>query len=581
MPQVASDLGIRSVRPEPLGRPAAADEPSGTFGEMLEASAGSGVARPDGAKSARQSDSADPAKPGNEGAPVPAAANAEATNSASGQVKPTGAPANDAQSTGENARNAVAPVVAPMVMTVDLAIFAQAADAEPLPCPSSDKAGTTDTVVPAADTTASDKGADAGAADGGDSATALVVTPDAQMIATPATIVAVAVPTAAPADSQPIAASADSAAGSASLPPVTSPVPAPAGIDTAPAQGPAQAAAVASADPGETDAASAEREPTLKAAAPVSADVETAPAEAATAFDVPTEPDAAKAAGLPAQPETKPHPRAGQETQSVKADGSKTSTDKPEAGKAKDSLHADANPAQPPAAADETHAAGHAADQDVKTPAAHQPHGESSDQASATPRRAFAAAHSDVLAPAAVPPAATASVSRNPAAFGLNLATPLAYPLQSVWQAASQRADSSDNAVPIAGLPVEIVSRAQDGLRRFEIRLDPPELGRIDVRLDVDRGGNVTSRLTVERAETLDLLRRDAPQLERALQHAGLNTEGGLQFSLRDQNFANREQTPHHASTLIVPDDEPAAAEAARRGYGRLIGLGGGIDIRV
>jgi len=102
-----------------------------------------------------------------------------------------------------------------------------------------------------------------------------------------------------------------------------------------------------------------------------------------------------------------------------------------------------------------------------------------------------------------------------------------------------------------------------------------------DVRLHVDNGGNVTSRLTVERPETLDLLRRDAPQLERALQHAGLNTEGGLQFSLRDQNFANREQTPHHAATLIVPDDEPAAAEAARRGYGRLMGLGGGIDIRV
>ena len=52
----------------------------------------------------------------------------------------------------------------------------------------------------------------------------------------------------------------------------------------------------------------------------------------------------------------------------------------------------------------------------------------------------------------------------------------------------------------------------------------------------------MTSRLIVERAETLDLLRRDAPQLERALQHAGLNTEGGLQFSLRDQSFANRDQ---------------------------------------
>ncbi|MGZ8388444.1 MAG: flagellar hook-length control protein FliK, partial [Rhodoplanes sp.] len=153
-----------------------------------------------------------------------------------------------------------------------------------------------------------------------------------------------------------------------------------------------------------------------------------------------------------------------------------------------------------------------------------------------------------------------------------------------LWPVTALRADAAaDNPVPVAGIAVEIVARAQDGLRRFEIRLDPPELGRIDVRLDVDSSGKVTSRLMVERAETLDLLRRDAPSLERALQHAGLNTEGGLEFSLRDQNFANRDQAAREVPTtrLIVPDDESAAAEAARRGYGRLIGLGGGIDIRV
>ena len=94
------------------------------------------------------------------------------------------------------------------------------------------------------------------------------------------------------------------------------------------------------------------------------------------------------------------------------------------------------------------------------------------------------------------------------------------------------------------------------------------------MRLDVDRGGNVTSRLTVERAETLDLLRRDAPQLERALQHAGLNTEGGLQFSLRDQNFANREQTQQNSADASSyrtmsprPPTPPCAATAGSSGW--------------
>src|SRR5262249_22734419 len=143
----------------------------------------------------------------------------------------------------------------------------------------------------------------------------------------------------------------------------------------------------------------------------------------------------------------------------------------------------------------------------------------------------------------ATTPAAAAAAATAPNApilpFSLQLSSALVAPTQPT----ALRVDDADAAVPIAGLAVQIASRAPDGNKRFDIRLDPPELGRIDVRLDVDQGGKVTSRLIVERADTLDLLRRDAPQLERALQHAGLNTDGGLQFSLRDQSFAGRDQS--------------------------------------
>jgi chemotaxis protein MotD len=106
------------------------------------------------------------------------------------------------------------------------------------------------------------------------------------------------------------------------------------------------------------------------------------------------------------------------------------------------------------------------------------------------------------------------------------------------------------------------------------------------VRLDVDRGGHVTTRLTVDRVETLDILRRDSANLERALQQAGLKTDGGLEFSLRDQSLAHRDQSQPEQqngtqSRLIVTEDEITASEAARRGYGRLLGLGTGLDIRV
>lgn len=139
------------------------------------------------------------------------------------------------------------------------------------------------------------------------------------------------------------------------------------------------------------------------------------------------------------------------------------------------------------------------------------------------------------------------------------------------------------NAVPIAGLAVEIVAHAQTGKNRFEIRLDPPELGRIEVRIDVDNDGQVTSHLRVDRAETLDLLRREAPALERALQQAGLKTtDNGLQFSLRDQSFSQQHQgrdLPAMAR-IVVPDDKLAPVETQNH-YGRLAGIGSGVDIRV
>ena len=154
--------------------------------------------------------------------------------------------------------------------------------------------------------------------------------------------------------------------------------------------------------------------------------------------------------------------------------------------------------------------------------------------------------------------------------------------------AAAQTAATANNpiTVPVAGLAVEIAARAQAGSNRFEIRLDPPELGRIEVRLDVDHDGNVSSRLTVEKSETLDLLRRDAPQLERALQQAGLKTgDSGLQFMLRDQSFAGQNQSSpdqrSSAAQIVVPDPEMPSVDAVQAGYGRALRLGGGIDIRV
>jgi flagellar hook-length control protein FliK len=185
-------------------------------------------------------------------------------------------------------------------------------------------------------------------------------------------------------------------------------------------------------------------------------------------------------------------------------------------------------------------------------------------------------------------PPATAGHAATPDLSAIAQVTGTATPPTFTVVAASAVAAPADAAggtgVPLEGLAVEIATRSLEGKRRFEIRLDPPELGRIDVRLDVGRDGQVTSRLVVERAETLDLLRRDAGSLERALQSTGLRTDdGGMQFSLRDQSggrYAGSDDT-RSPNMLIVPDENVAVREAVRRGYGVLRGIGRGVDIRV
>jgi chemotaxis protein MotD len=138
--------------------------------------------------------------------------------------------------------------------------------------------------------------------------------------------------------------------------------------------------------------------------------------------------------------------------------------------------------------------------------------------------------------------------------------------------------------VPIAGLAVEIAARAQAGSNRFDIRLDPPELGRIDVRLDVDRDGQVTSHVTVDRPETLTLLQHEQPNLERALEQAGLKTaDNGLQFTLRDQSFAGQDnggRSGQNTARIVIPDADLSTVETISSRY-RSFGVGSGVDISV
>lgn len=97
---------------------------------------------------------------------------------------------------------------------------------------------------------------------------------------------------------------------------------------------------------------------------------------------------------------------------------------------------------------------------------------------------------------------------------------------------------------PADQVAVKLSATAKDGGGRVTVRLNPEELGKVDVKMEIANDGKVRAVIAVERPETLELLQRDAKGLEKALQDAGLQTDGdSLEFDLRGDGGQSAEDT--------------------------------------
>jgi len=165
----------------------------------------------------------------------------------------------------------------------------------------------------------------------------------------------------------------------------------------------------------------------------------------------------------------------------------------------------------------------------------------------------------------------------------------LAYnPAQSVHSAvpvivvrAAQSADGP--ALPQDRIALAIVRQLEAGVSRFEIRLDPPELGRIDVKMSVRADGHVSAQLTADRPDTLELLQRDARVLQRALSDAGLTMDSGsLSFGLRDRGGRQVFDQDEASSSVAAIDEEDESIEALPYGMPLTASLEPGrVDLRI
>lgn len=122
----------------------------------------------------------------------------------------------------------------------------------------------------------------------------------------------------------------------------------------------------------------------------------------------------------------------------------------------------------------------------------------------------------------------------------------------------------------------EILAKRLEKTSVFDLRLDPPELGRVEGRLAVNDDGKAVLSLTFDSQNAFDLFSRDEGALRQALAQAGLD------FGAGDFVFAFRERASE--SHAFITDVDGAAAAETPRNYDPAFFASwsaGALDIRI
>ncbi len=154
--------------------------------------------------------------------------------------------------------------------------------------------------------------------------------------------------------------------------------------------------------------------------------------------------------------------------------------------------------------------------------------------------------------------------------------------------AARATASSQPQSAPaaVAQVYAKFIERFDGRAQRFEVRLDPAELGRVDVRIEIGADKKVRAVLAAHDSAAMSDLMRGQRALERALSDAGIDlADGGLRFELSGdsgRNLAGGQQRGDSwsndelayawrgfSSVDVGVDAAPADVAAATRSYFR------------
>ncbi|MEG3618314.1 flagellar hook-length control protein FliK [Magnetovibrio sp. PR-2] len=111
---------------------------------------------------------------------------------------------------------------------------------------------------------------------------------------------------------------------------------------------------------------------------------------------------------------------------------------------------------------------------------------------------------------------------------------------------------------------VQIQKAIAGGMDKINIQLKPAHLGRVDIQLEMASDGRVTAVVSADNKDTLDLLKQDSRELEKAMREAGLQMNSGdLSFNLREngENAQGGQETAGSGSGMGPLSNEPTLEE--------------------
>jgi len=99
-------------------------------------------------------------------------------------------------------------------------------------------------------------------------------------------------------------------------------------------------------------------------------------------------------------------------------------------------------------------------------------------------------------------------------------------------------------AETVSKFAARLAMRAVSGATKFEMRLDPPQLGRIEVKIAMTSDNRVQAVMIVENPEVLQDLQKGADSLRKALMREGFDLgSNDLEFQLSQENNGSEQPT--------------------------------------